>query len=133
MAGRAAGRGALRMPFPPALAGLWWLAGLCAAAPAGAVVGGELLDEAQVPWLANLGCGGPLVAPDRVLTAAHCVGEAPLGSVLVTAGGRTPAVRGVALPPGGRHANGPGNYRADLALALPAEPVEGGPIAAIAG
>ena len=72
---------------------------LLAAAPAGAVVGGSPLDEAQVPWFANLGCGGSLVAPDRVLTAAHCVGDdAPAG---LTVAGQVHTVKGVSLAPAG--------------------------------
>src|SRR6185503_1507578 len=66
---------------------------LLAAASAGAVIGGSPLAEAQVPWFANLGCGGSLVAPDRILTAAHCVGDqAPAG---VTVAGRVHTVKGI--------------------------------------
>ncbi|MEV6769459.1 serine protease [Nocardia sp. NPDC051030] len=61
-----------------------------AATPATAVVGGTEVQAANYPWLAAVGsplfltrasgqfCGGALIAPDQVLTAAHCVSLAGL-------------------------------------------------------
>jgi secreted trypsin-like serine protease len=47
---------------------------LAGAAPAEAVVGGRDVAPDEYPWLASSpGCTGALVAPDRLLTAAHCV------------------------------------------------------------
>ena len=80
---------------------------LLAPAPAGAVIGGERIDEASAPWLAFLGCGGTLVAPDRIVTAAHCVSNRPLESLTAIriGDGSRNAVR-YALAPGWRTRNG---------------------------
>ncbi|MFX0576407.1 S1 family peptidase [Nocardia nepalensis] len=55
------------------------------AVPATAIVGGNTTEASAYPWLAAVGsplyfprpsgqfCGGALIAPDRVVTAAHCV------------------------------------------------------------
>jgi secreted trypsin-like serine protease len=63
------------------------LAMALAAAPAGAVSGGKHAPIAKAPYLAWLpeGCTGTLIAPDRILTAGHCLTEfTPVGfSVLV--------------------------------------------------
>jgi hypothetical protein len=94
------------------------LVALAAAAPSGAVVGGEPVAPESVPWFAEVGgCGGMLVAPDRVLTAGHCVEGVPLGNiagVLVD----TEQRHGTrfAMHPGWRHANGPHNVFDDVAL-----------------
>src|SRR5688572_22648523 len=39
------------------------------------VVGGQNAPAGAYPWMVALsrGCGGTLIAPDRVLTAGHCV------------------------------------------------------------
>ncbi|QKW37421.1 serine protease [Actinomadura sp. NAK00032] len=89
--------------------------------PASAVVGGAPASTSAYPWLAAVGspvffvrpsgqfCGGALIAPDRVLTAAHCVTlfrslpgllTATFGrDDLVGAGGETVGVRSVRLHP----------------------------------
>jgi hypothetical protein len=52
------------------------------ATPASAIVGGQRANPASYPWYAELPfCGGTLIAPDRVATAAHCVAGLPLRDV----------------------------------------------------
>jgi secreted trypsin-like serine protease len=65
--------------------------GAIVASPAGAVSGGKPEPIADVPyvvWLPN-GCTGTLIAPDRVLTAGHCLDGYSAGgfSVLVAKDG----------------------------------------------
>jgi secreted trypsin-like serine protease len=93
------------------------VAALGAAAPAAAVVGGQLADEATVPWFASLnGCGGVLVAPDRVVTAGHCVAHRSMKELeFVEVGGMLHKTARVAMHPGWRHANGE-NLRDDVAI-----------------
>lgn len=64
------------------------------------IVGGTRTVEGQFPWQVALVtpgvpavqgqfCGGTLIAPDRVLTAAHCVEDASPGDLQVLANRRT--------------------------------------------
>ena len=61
--------------------------------------------------------GGTLVAPDRILTAAHCVAGqtgAELGGIAVV--GATRTATNVALHPDWRDRNGPRNFLDDVAI-----------------
>ncbi|WP_063017883.1 S1 family peptidase [Nocardia niwae] len=77
------------------------LLGLAVHAPAAAIVGGAEATTAEYPWLAAIGtplfltrasgqfCGGALIAPDQVITTAHCVALAqPLAQTLTATFGR---------------------------------------------
>ncbi|MFE9536842.1 S1 family peptidase [Streptomyces sp. NPDC006691] len=66
------------------------------ATPAAAVRGGTVTSTAAHPFMVVLQnpdgsqwCGGALVAPDKVLTAGHCVENSPDPKALTVIGGRT--------------------------------------------
>jgi secreted trypsin-like serine protease len=77
-----------------------FLACLVVAAPAQAVVGGKSVRPSAAPWFAAVGiCGGTLIAPDRVATAAHCVDPIDMSDFeQVMVGGKSRRGIRVALP-----------------------------------
>jgi trypsin len=106
-----------------------------AASPAGAVVGGSAVPQGTYTFMAALldngsqFCGGSVIAPDVVLTAAHCVAdgapavfEVSVGNVDWTQGTRIDVVE-VAVHPG---YDDTGNTENDVAVLHLAEPVPAG-------
>ncbi len=76
---------------------------MIAAALLGLIFGGTPVPPEQAPWLVTLTrahviCGGALIAPDRVLTAAHCVQGADPGKLSVRLAGRRQPWRGAIFP-----------------------------------
>jgi len=72
-----------------------------------AVFHGTPVPPAEAPWFVSLTtrgpfCGGALIAPDRVLTAAHCVQGAGPDDFHVRVGGRHREFRGTYFPTGYR-------------------------------
>jgi hypothetical protein len=105
---------------------------------AASVFHGTPVPQEQTPWLVSLTrsvvvCGGSLVAPDRVLTAAHCVQGADPSKLSVRVQGKRRPWRGAIFPttyrlipspvaPNDAHASGSAD---DLAVILLKAPVSG--------
>ncbi|WP_280344855.1 S1 family peptidase [Nocardia abscessus] len=132
------------------------LVGLGLHAPASAIVGGADATTAEYPWLAAIGtplflnrangqfCGGALIAPDQVITAAHCVAlTPPLAQTLTVTFGRddlrgnagnTVQVKDIRIHPGFRVSglDATAVYRNDVAILTLDQP-QPGPTVGIAG
>ena len=94
------------------------------ARPAHAVVGGKPVPATLVPWFATLdGCGGTLVAPDRIATAGHCVrGLSPADLKGIRVGGVVRNGVRFAMHPDWQRANGT-NVLDDVAIIQLDQPV----------
>ncbi|MGY1956289.1 S1 family peptidase [Nocardia gipuzkoensis] len=125
------------------------LIGLGLHAPASAIVGGTDATTAEYPWLAAIGtplflnratgqfCGGALIAPDQVITAAHCVAlTPPLAQTLTVTFGRddlrgndgnTVQVKDIRIHPGFRVSglDATAVYRNDVAILTLDQPQPG--------
>ncbi|MGW4771019.1 S1 family peptidase [Nocardia sp. NPDC004278] len=119
------------------------------AVPATAIVGGDTTEASAYPWLAAVGsplffprpsgqfCGGALIAPDRVVTAAHCVELARLlpQAITVTLGrtdlrshdGVIVGVKEIRIHPDFRESDFDGEtaHHSDLAILVLDEPRPG--------
>ena len=106
---------------------------------------GTPVTPEQAPWLVTLTtrgpfCGGALIAPDRVLTAAHCVQGADPGRVSVRIGGVRHAWRGASFPTTYREIASPVHPEDpsasgtvdDIAVIVLAKPVTGVPLLPVA-
>ncbi|WP_225727513.1 MULTISPECIES: trypsin-like serine protease [unclassified Nocardia] len=122
--------------------------------PAAAVIGGAPVDVASYPWLAAIGsplfvtradgqfCEGVLIAPDRLLTAAHCAVIAQFAPIppaitfgrtdLAAVGGDNVRVKEIRVDPDFRVSLVDGDlaFQNDLAILILDRPLPG-PIAEI--
>ena len=117
-----------------AVVGLLGLLGVLALAPPShAVVGGSPVSPATYPWFVPLsGCGSVLIAPDRLLTAAHCVGRHSIDQLVdARADKRLPRAVAFAMAPNWRVRNAD-NYRDDIAIVRLARPVTDRTLVAVA-
>ena len=89
------------------------------------MVGGEPVAPESVPWFADVaGCGGMLVAPDRVLTAGHVQLDqsvTTVAPVALAAGG--PSGEAWILGRGRQFAPGTGHSEEEILTDTPAAPV----------
>ena len=90
------------------------------------MIGGSQIEYASVPFFGTYGCGGTLVAPDRVVTASHCISAYPFASIQqITIGGTQAKIADVAMHPSWRKRNGPSNFVSDIAIMRLETPVTG--------
>lgn len=133
------------------------VAGLAATSGAAwAIEGGSRATEGEQPWytgilmtgdgsaVGRLVCGGTLIAPDRVLTAGHCVAGSAPGDLsvrtdadLLSARGEEVPIRRIAIHPGYQIADAADGVRRvhnDVAIVELSKPVAGQvlPIATVA-
>ena len=99
--------------------------------PASAVIDGEPIGIAQAPWQVSLQsggghfCGGTVIGPSTIVTAAHCVEGSSAGDLFVRAGvtdrddssGQDRSVSRVIVHPGGFAAS------ADVAVLVLSQPL----------